>query len=318
MIRHTPKTTTLVNEKGRYVFTESAIGFSRQTETQREAGYAPLRYGSISYHSGCLVWIGSPESWPDVTYLLFSPSPCTKDDRKAYKSTEAWKYVTSGYVSGIKLLKISADLCLVTAKVKHSSQKMSVLNMVYFIFPPKSTILLASNSSVCVPVSTILASNSSVCVPISTSDFSTSESCRLAHLSVKVESRNNLTPDHSHTRPADVLIQNWSRGRPAAFDICVTSPLNTLTLSERGFVQVPQPRLERSGSTQLMMTNVEIWSEGITVLASMALAMALTRVIFNLPNMSLITLALRNEEEPKAKRVASRAKVPLASSPQLQ
>ena len=55
------------------------------------------------------VWIGSPESWPDVT--------CTKDDLKAYKSTETWKYVTSGYVSGIKLLKISADLCLVTAKV---------------------------------------------------------------------------------------------------------------------------------------------------------------------------------------------------------
>ena len=58
------------------------------------------------------VWIGSPESWPDVTipdictYLLFSSSPCTKDDLKAYKSTGAWKYVTSGYVSGIKLLKI--------------------------------------------------------------------------------------------------------------------------------------------------------------------------------------------------------------------
>ena len=60
------------------------------------------------------------------------------------------------------------------------------------------------------------------------------ESCRLAHLSVKVEAGNNLPPDHSHTRPADVLVQNWSRGRPAAFDICVTSPLNTLTLSEAG------------------------------------------------------------------------------------
>ena len=50
----------------------------------------------------------------------------------------------------------------------------------------------------------------------------------------------------------------------------------------------------------------------------MALAMALTRVIFSLRNMSLITLALQNEEEPKAKRVASRVKVLLASSPQLQ
>ena len=52
--------------------------------------------------------------------------------------------------------------------------------------------------------------------------------------SVKVEARNNLTPDHSHTRPADVLVQNWSRGRPAALDIYVTSLLNTLTLSEAG------------------------------------------------------------------------------------
>ena len=85
------------------------------------------------------------------------------------------------------------------------------------------------------------------------------ESCRLAHLSVKVEAGNNLTPDHSHTRPADVLVQNWSRGRPAAFDICVTSPLNTLTLSEAGVCAGAATQAGRSGSTQLMMTNVEIW-----------------------------------------------------------
>ena len=60
------------------------------------------------------------------------------------------------------------------------------------------------------------------------------------------------------------------------------------------------------------------WPPPLRPPMSMALAMALTRVIFSLPNMSLITLALRNEEEPKAKRVASRVKVLLASSPQLQ
>eukprot|EP00731_Ephydatia_muelleri_P027063 Em0018g1163a len=63
---------------------------------------------------------------------------------------------------------------------------------------------------------------------------------------------------HSHTRPADVLVQNWSRGRPAAFDICVTSQLNTLTLSEVGVCAGAaaqagearkQPRLERPGSS---------------------------------------------------------------------
>ena len=80
----------------------------------------------------------------------------------------------------------------------------------------------------------------------------------MAHLSVKVEAGNDLTPDHSHTRPADVLVQNWSRGRPAAFDICVTSQLNTLTLSEVGVCAGAaaqagearkQPRLERPGSS---------------------------------------------------------------------
>ena len=47
------------------------------------------------------------------------------------------------------------------------------------------------------------------------------DSCRLAHLPVKLEVGNNLTPDHDHSRTA-------------AFDFCVTSPLNSLILSEAG------------------------------------------------------------------------------------
>ena len=37
--------------------------------------------------------------------------------------------------------------------------------------------------------------------------------CQQAHLSVSVEKGHGLTRDHSHTRPADVLIAGWDRGK---------------------------------------------------------------------------------------------------------
>ena len=43
-----------------------------------------------------------------------------------------------------------------------------------------------------------------------------------------MEAGSNLSKDHSHTRPADILVPNWSLGKPAAFDLSVTSPLNVL------------------------------------------------------------------------------------------
>eukprot|EP00731_Ephydatia_muelleri_P007357 Em0003g1605a len=60
------------------------------------------------------------------------------------------------------------------------------------------------------------------------------ETCRRAHLSVQVEAGCNLTPDHSHSRPADVLISNWVLGKTAACDLSVTSPLNSNIMSEAG------------------------------------------------------------------------------------
>ena len=54
--------------------------------------------------------------------------------------------------------------------------------------------------------------------------------CRNARLSVQVEVGNNLTLDNSH--PADVLVGNWDRGKPAAFDFTVSSPLSSAILSE--------------------------------------------------------------------------------------
>ena len=58
------------------------------------------------------------------------------------------------------------------------------------------------------------------------------ETCHRAHLGIQVEAGNDLTADHSHTHPADLLLTNWTTGKTAFFDISVTSPLNTNTLME--------------------------------------------------------------------------------------
>ena len=56
------------------------------------------------------------------------------------------------------------------------------------------------------------------------------ETCHIAHLSVKVEMGSNLTSDHDHSCPEDILLTNWALGKPAAFDISVTSLLNPKTV----------------------------------------------------------------------------------------
>eukprot|EP00731_Ephydatia_muelleri_P019779 Em0012g604a len=60
------------------------------------------------------------------------------------------------------------------------------------------------------------------------------ETCHRAHLGIQVEAVNDPTADHSHTHPADLLLTNWTTGKTAAFDISVTSRLNTHTLMEAG------------------------------------------------------------------------------------
>ena len=71
--------------------------------------------------------------------------------------------------------------------------------------------------------------------------------CSNAHLSVQVEVGNNLALDNS--RPANVLVDNWDRGKPAAFDFTVSSPLSSAILSE----VVQPPDQLRNASTELMM-----------------------------------------------------------------
>ena len=62
------------------------------------------------------------------------------------------------------------------------------------------------------------------------------ETCRRAHIGVQVEVGNNLSHDHTISRPADILLPNWFLGKPTALDVCITSPLNPLTLLEAGMM----------------------------------------------------------------------------------
>ena len=56
--------------------------------------------------------------------------------------------------------------------------------------------------------------------------------CRKAHLSVRVEAGHDMCRDNNHSSPADVLVEGWERGQPAALDITVTSPLTPVSLKE--------------------------------------------------------------------------------------
>ena len=58
------------------------------------------------------------------------------------------------------------------------------------------------------------------------------ESCRQACIGARVEVGSGLGLDQGHTRHADVLVPDWMLGKPAAFDITVTSPLIPSTFTE--------------------------------------------------------------------------------------
>ena len=59
--------------------------------------------------------------------------------------------------------------------------------------------------------------------------------CHRACISAKAEAGSGLGRELLHTRPVDILASNWLCGKPAAFDLSVTSPLNPALFSEAGF-----------------------------------------------------------------------------------
>ena len=60
------------------------------------------------------------------------------------------------------------------------------------------------------------------------------QTCHHACISAKAEASSGIGHELLHTCPADILASNWLCGKPAAFDLTVTSPLNPFFFSEAG------------------------------------------------------------------------------------
>ena len=60
------------------------------------------------------------------------------------------------------------------------------------------------------------------------------QTCHRACTSAKAEAGSGLGCELLHTRPADILASNWLCGKPDAFDLSLTSLLNSSLLSEAG------------------------------------------------------------------------------------
>ena len=66
--------------------------------------------------------------YPDIyNYFIATPSPCTKEEMKPYKSLEGYRQFVDGWVSNINvsLIPSRSNTYLITAYVKHS-QRLSV------------------------------------------------------------------------------------------------------------------------------------------------------------------------------------------------
>ena len=66
--------------------------------------------------------------YPDIyNYLITTPSPCTKDQLKAYKSMDGYNFAINGWVDKVQVVRIpqrehSGPAVLVRARVRHSQR----------------------------------------------------------------------------------------------------------------------------------------------------------------------------------------------------
>ena len=82
--------------------------------------------------------------------------------------------------------------------------------------------------------------------------------------SKKTKTSTFMAPDLSHTRPAYVLVLNWERGKHAALDITITSPLipsilTAASLFERGCSRGGRGQEAQSKRPQVFRAGLDVY-----------------------------------------------------------
>ena len=85
------------------------------------------------------------------------------------------------------------------------------------------------------------------------------ESCKQACIGGRTTG-SSLDEEGRQTRPADILVQNWEFGKPAALDFTVTSPLNPTTLNGASVTLDPLRRLLKPANMPPTMQNATVWA----------------------------------------------------------